>query len=320
MPSNMPTNINDNIIQPFSLETSNLRGRVVRFGTVMDEILKPHAYPGILEHLMGEALVMTALLSSMLKYEGIFTLQTKGDGPVPMMICDMRTDGSIRGCASYDPDRLKAVHKQLSAFSKEVDEGSINQLAQLLGQGYIAFTVDQGQHAERYQGIVELKGASLTDCVQHYFTQSEQIKTGIKMAIGQREGQWRAAGIMLQTLPEEETRQAMGNIDEDAWRRSMILMDSVTDDELLSPEISANDLLIRLFHEEGVRVYEPLPLTRFCKCTNDSVESVLMLLSEEDLRDTVKDGKIKMTCEFCNYDFVFDPKDIARKIKEAKKK
>ncbi|PJF37891.1 MAG: molecular chaperone Hsp33, partial [Phototrophicales bacterium] len=131
---------------------------------VVHEILEKHNYPDIVKQLLGEMITLTALLSSMLKYEGVFTLQTQGDGPISMMVADMTSAGELRGCATFDEGRVEEARKQLAVFSKEQrGEGSDNQLAQLLGKGYIAFTVDQGENTERYQGIVELKGASLVD-------------------------------------------------------------------------------------------------------------------------------------------------------------
>ena len=201
--SDFEDDFSGNVIRPFQLEVSSLRGRIVRFNSVLQDILEPHNYPEIVSQLLAETITLCSLLSSMLKYDGIFTLQTQGDGPISMLVVDMTSAGEIRGCAHFDEERLKTVTKQLSAFSDQVDESSDNHLAQLLGKGYIAFTVDQGEKTDRYQGIVELKGKSLVDCVQHYFSQSEQIGTGIKMAVGKRDGKWHSAGIMLQHMPEE---------------------------------------------------------------------------------------------------------------------
>ncbi|MEM6780977.1 MAG: Hsp33 family molecular chaperone HslO [Pseudomonadota bacterium] len=306
---------NDNIIQSFQLEESNLRGRIVRLGSVLDEILEPHNYPEAVNQLVGETLALSALLSSMLKYEGVFTLQAQGDGPISMLVSDMTSAHKLRGCASFNAERLSSAMQQLSDLS--VDERSQNQLAQLLGKGYLAFTVDQGEHAERYQGIVDLQGASLVDCVQHYFAQSEQIGTGIKMAVGQRDGKWRAAGIMVQNMPEDDVRNEnwSSNLNEDDWRRTMILLDSCTRDEFLSPELGENMLLMRLFHEEGVRIFPPEPITKDCRCSTDRVEQVLSTLSEDDLDHITEDGKITMTCEFCSRDFIFDDKVFRDKIK-----
>lgn len=309
----------DDVVQSFSLDVSSLRGRSVRLGSVINEILDAHDYPLPVAHLVGETLTLTALLSSMLKYDGIFTLQAKGDGPVSMLVADMTSEGEIRACASFDEERLEHAREQLKAL--KTTESSQNHLAQYLGKGYIAFTVDQGSHSERYQGIVELKGSSLTDCVQSYFNQSEQIVTGIKMAVGQRGDHWRAGGIMLQRIPEDDGRfeesATQSNFDEDDWRRTMIFLDSATDEELLDPDTHSNILITKLFHEEGPRVFEPKALTKGCRCSLERVEGIIKMMSEDDLAYMNKDGLVSMTCEFCSKDFEFAYKDALKLRKEA---
>lgn len=280
---------------PFQLEVSGLRGRIVRLNRVVDEILAPHGYPSSVNRVLAETVTLCALLSSMLKYEGIFTLQTSGDGPVSMLIADMTSTGQVRGCAGIRDGQKEHL---LTAS---------DDISTLLGKGYIAFTVDQGAHAERYQGIVELKGTTLVDSIQHYFAQSEQIGTGIVLAVGQgTDGHWQAQGIMLQQMPEERGK-VPGQAEEDDWRRAMILLQSCRSDEWLDPALTPHDILRRLFHEEGVRVYAPHALTKGCRCDRARVESVLNMMSEADRRDMTIDGKITMTCEFCNIDFTFDP-------------
>lgn len=299
------------MIRPFQLEVSSLRGRIVRFQDVLDQILTAHNYPPRVTQLLAETVTLCALLSSMLKFDGIFTLQAQGDGPVSMLVADVTSDGAIRGCANFNAERVAQASQQLDAFSQDkTGEGSDNHLAQLLGKGYISFTVDHGLKAERYQGIVELKGQSLVECVQHYFTQSEQIDTGILLAVGQRDGHWRAGGLMLQHMPDEGGEKGVrdtSNLDEDDWRRAMILMQSLTEEELLSPNLNAHDILIRLFHEEGVRVYEPMALRHQCRCSQERVENIYQMLSPEEQQDVLKDGQVEMVCEFCSTAYRFTP-------------
>ena len=304
----------DNVIQNFQLESSYLRGRAVRMGSVLDDVLDPHDYPEPVAHLVAETMTLAVLLSSMLKYEGIFTLQTKGDGPVSMLVADVTSGGQVRGCANFDPERLQHAQEQLSAL--EPKESSENHLAQYLGKGYIAFTVDQGSNTDRYQGIVELKGSSLVECVQHYFNQSEQIGSGIQMAVGRRDGKWRSGAIMLQHMPEQERSAAAGisNIREDDWRRAMILLDTCTEMELLKPDLHSNVLLVRLFHEEGVRVYKPVSLVKGCRCDEKKVEGIISMLSDDDIEYMTVNNQIVMHCEFCSRDFVFDLKEIRSKL------
>lgn len=301
-----------NIIRPFQLESSSLRGRIVRFNDVLNDILIPHDYPPIVSQLLAETITLCALLSSMLKFDGIFTLQTQGDGPISMLVADMTSDGAIRACATFDEERVEKATKQLASFSKDVDASSDNHLAQLLGKGYIAFTVDQAGMEDRYQGIVELRGKSLIDCVQHYFSQSEQINTGMKMAVHKENGKWYSGGIMLQKMPEDGgTHNAppsnlIDNLDEDHWRRAMILMGSCTEEELLSSNLNSHDILFRLFHEEGVRVYEPTKVHHKCRCSPERVETIVMMMSEEDQKDMIVDGDIVLQCEFCSKDYRID--------------
>lgn len=291
----------ENFYQSFQLESSHIRGRIVRLSGALDDILTAHDYPDDVLHLTGETLALCVMLSSMLKYDGIFTLQTKGDGPVTMLVADMTTDGKIRACASFDQDKM-------------AQKPQTTNRAALLGNGYMAFTVDQGEYAERYQGIVELKTDSLLSSVQSYFAQSEQIATGMVLAVGKVGGAWRACGIMVQQMPEDTASYNKGesNVDEDDWRRTMILLSSVKDEELLSTEIGAQDLLFRLFHEEGVRVYDVHPLEKACRCSPERVEAVLGTMAAEDIDEMTVDGKIIMTCEFCSKSYVLDPDTIRK--------
>jgi molecular chaperone Hsp33 len=202
----------------------------------------------------------------MLKFEGVFTLQTKGDGPVGMAVVDMTTDGELRGYADFDASRL------VSAGGAST--GKAAAARDLLGEGYIAFTVDQGPHSERYQGIVDLRGETLAECLQHYFRQSEQLKTAVKLSAGQYDGAWRAGGLLLH-LPDY-------------------------------------DLLYRLFHDERVRVYNPRPLTTGCRCSRARIERILRSLPRKEVVEMKVEGEIIMTCQFCNEEYRFDEAALER--------
>lgn len=283
---------------PFMIETSGLRGRLVRMDDVVQNILESHAYPELVARLTAEVATLAVLLGSMLKYDGIFTLQTQSEGAVKMLVSDFTSAGDVRACA-------------------KVGESADLAREELLGKGYMAFTVDQGAHTERYQGIVELKDNDLQKSIQAYFTQSEQIRTGIKLAVGQVDGRWRGAAIMLQDMPEEGGIPIAGeggdvSVDEEHWRNAMILMESATDEELLT--LAPEEMLFRLFHEDGVRVFEPKPLQAKCRCSMEKVEGVLITLSPEDIAHITVDGKVRMTCEFCSREYQFDPADVKRMI------
>ena len=308
LPANdLSDQLGDNTVQTFQLESNALRGRSVRLGGVLSDILEAHQYPLPVAHLVAETITMTVLLSSMLKYDGIFTLQASGDGPIGMLVSDVKSNGDLRGCATFDRSRLEASRKQLEAL--KTVEGSDNHLAQYLGKGHIAFTVDQ-KLGERYQGIVELQGSSLVDCAQHYFEQSEQIKTGIKMAAGLRNGEWRAGGIMIQEVPEEGGAPVSKKDEDEEWNRAIAFLESCSDDELLDDDLHSNELLHRLYHEEGVRVFEPLALRHQCRCDEERVHNILAGMDADEVRDMVKDGIISMRCEFCSHDYRFDPETL----------
>lgn len=310
--------VGDDIVQPFQLEQSSLRGRLIRLGPVLDDILGRHDYPQVVSKLVAEAVTVSLALASMLKYDGVFTLQTSSKGPISMIVTDVTSQGAIRGCAKFDPDELATLGENPS-------------FEDMLGEGHIAFTVDQGPHTERYQGIVSLEGGSLEASIAHYFAQSEQIGTGLRMAVGHQEGasdNWRAGAILLQHIPDEGgTENAAQTMDgrkkmadkedsetmEEDWRRANYLLETCTPEEFLSPNLDGNDLLVRLFHEEGVRVYTPKAIYHECRCSEERTQRVLATLSQSDIEHIARDNKIEMSCEFCNRVFEFDVDRIETK-------
>ncbi len=288
----------DDVIQPFQIEGEDVRGRVVRLGPLVDDILHRHAYPDGVASLLAHALAMTALLGSSIKFEGKLIMQAKGDGAVKTIVVDYKTPGEMRGWVAFDQE----LYDQ--AVARGVDPG--REVPQLLGGGYLAFTIDQGPDTERYQGIVGLEGGTLAECAQKYFEDSEQLPSAVKLSAAQVGGKWRAGGIMLQYLASAG-HQHDDDEDDDSWRESAILMASTRDDELVSPEVSPTQLLFRLFHERGVRVFDPIPLDVFCQCSRERIEDVLAQFAGDDMSDMVVDGKIVVTCEFCSRVYDFDP-------------
>jgi molecular chaperone Hsp33 len=280
------------IVQPFQLELPNLRGRLVRIGSLLDGVLAAHAYPLPVAHLLAETITAAIVLASLLKYEGVFTLQAKGDGPVKLLVTDVTSGGDVRAYAQFEEEHLPIVVEGRVSF------------AELLGAGYLAFTVDQGAETERYQGIVALEGNSINDALRHYFQQSEQLDTGMILAARHDEGHWRGGAIILQKMPEAE-REIPDTAVEDSWRRGMILLGSCTDGELLDEKLAPNDLLFRLFHEEGVRVYAPTVVQKGCRCSEQRVRSVLDALPPAELESLKVDGELVVTCEFCNRSYRF---------------
>jgi molecular chaperone Hsp33 len=297
---------NDDLIQPFQIDRYALRGRLVRLGPAIDHILSQHAYPEAVAAMLGEAITLAVVLAGALKYDGIFTLQTKGDGAIRLMVADVTTEGAVRGYAQYDEAELEAALGLASGPS----------VPALVGSGYIAFTVDQGEDTERYQGIVDLNGATLAECAQHYFRQSEQLQAGIKLSVGRTgpDGGWRAGGLMIQRVPPEGGWGILPDDVEDGWRRAMVLMSSATEAELVDPELSPHRLLFRLFHEDGVRVYPTHGLEARCRCSRERIESILRAFPVAELDDMKKDPVTTVTCQFCNTRYEFDEADLDRLI------
>ncbi|MEX2200066.1 MAG: Hsp33 family molecular chaperone HslO [Dongiaceae bacterium] len=293
----------DDFVLPFALEGQPVRGRLVRLGPLVNEILGRHAYPAPVAGLLSEILTLSALLSDALKFDGVFSLQTKGEGPVKLMVADATSAGDMRAYAQFDAAAVARAAAGISGPS----------LPRLTGPGYLAFTVDQGVDTDRYQGIVELDGETLVECIHHYFRQSEQVRTAIVFA-GDTDaaGQRRTAAIMLQRMPpptdanvapEEEA------IDED-WRRACVLLSSVRREELNDRDLAPTDLLYRLFHEEGVRVFDERRLQAGCRCSRERVERTLAQLPHDDLVELIEDEQLAVTCEFCNRTYRFERGEI----------
>ena len=297
------TLIADNLLRPFQLERSALRGRVVRLGALVDRVLTRHDYPEPVGRMLGELFVLAATLAGGLKFNGTFSLQIQSDGPVSLMLADCTNEGAMRGYARYDEARLAQVNG--------------TDVQALLGHGRLAFTVDQNQLGQAYQGIVELSGPTLTDCMQAYFRQSEQLKTGLKIAvdrIADDEGtRWRAGGIMIQRLADEARDDLSEEQALEDWRRTMLLLGTATAAELVDPHLAPERLLLHLFHEEGVRVFTPHGLRFGCRCSRERVETMLRRFPEHELDDMRDDdGDVVVTCQFCNIDFRFDEAQLAR--------
>lgn len=304
--------IADDLILPFQTEAHAVRGRLVRLGATVDAILNRHDYPEPVAALLGEALALAASLAATLKYDGVFTLQTKGDGPVSMLVADMTTAGALRGYAQVNRDRLWAA---LARPGPGAAPGTAHDpVPRLLGAGYLAFTVDQGPATDRYQGIVELNGATLGDCIHHYFRQSEQLQATINLAVGRVEvagrKTWRAGALMIQRLPDG--RGIDPEAEEEGWRDAAAKVASCTRRELLDPALPADRLLYRLFHEGGVRAHRVRRLSDSCRCSQQRVVRMLRGLPVSELEDLKIDGKLVVTCEFCNRGYRFAEDELAR--------
>ena len=286
----------------FTIPGRHARGRMVRLAATLDTILANHAYPPVLERLLGEALALTALLGSLLKDPGgQLTLQAQTEnGIVDLLVCDY-LGGALRGYVRHDPDRLAEAGPDPNLFA-------------LFGKGYLAITFDQPASDERYQGIVPLEGNGLGEAAQSYFSQSEQIPSLVRLAAARDGDGWVAGGLMLQHLPEgEEGRERLHTrLDHPEWPHLAILGGSVKDSELLDRELALDQLVWRLFHEEPeVRVFDPVPLARGCRCDPDYVRSVIARFPAEERAAMVgPDGLIRVDCAFCATDFPIRPDEL----------
>ncbi len=315
----------DDQVVPFQVEGLDARGRAVQLGPMLDAILARHDYPEPVARLLAEAITLTVLLGTSLKFDGKFIVQTQGDGPVDLLVADFTTPDSLRAYARFDEKLL----------AEAVADGRLEP-HELLGTGVLAFTIDQGAHMQRYQGIVELTGATLEEIARAYFRQSEQIPTEVRLAAAQlyargntggTDHHWRAGGVVLQFLPEAEERMRQADLpggdipddldddqedeDEDEdWVEAKALMETIGDDELTDPQVGSERLLYRLFHERGVRVFNPAAVRDKCTCSREKIRSVLDGFDADEIAESIEDGKISVKCEFCSTNYTFDPDEI----------
>ena len=295
----------DDLILPFQADQAEVVGRLVKLGPTVDTILSRHDYPEPVSQLLGQAVALTALLGAALKFEGKFILQASTDGPVDLLVADYQVPGGLRGYARFSPERLAALPPD----------------GRLLGEGQLAMTIDRGVETERYQGVVPLEGETLTEAADTYFRQSEQLPTFIRLAVarhyragsGSRLWTWRAGGLLVQKLTREGGRVTTSEaaLEEEDWTRARALAETVEDHELLDPMLPPDRLLYRLFHEEQVRAYRAIPLESYCSCSRERVDELLRRFSAEDLAEMVVDGEVRVTCEFCNSRYHFDPASFA---------
>lgn len=310
-------------ILPFAVDALDARGRVVKLGTSIDTVISRHGYPEAVSRLLAEAAALAVLLGASLKIEGRFQLQTKTDGPVGMIVVDFRGPDLFRAYARFDEERVAALPK---------DDRSGGTL---MGKGHLALTIDPGGSSQaRYQGLVALEGQSLEDAAHHYFQQSEQIPTRVRLAAGElyvsgadgRDKLWSAGGLVVQFLPKADERRRQRDfpggdapasfeqpaiIEDDAWTEARLLADTIEDHELIDPLLSAERLLVRLFHERGVRVFEATRIKESCQCSRPRILSMLKSFSDPDRRDMIADdGMIEVTCEFCSTRYKVAPAEV----------
>ena len=304
----------DDIVMLYTVESLSTRGRLVRLGPAIDAILRRHDYPEPVAKVIGEAAALTALLGSALKQEGRFQLQTKTDGAINMLIVDFDAPSNLRALARFDAD----------ALARGAAEG-----IDLMGSGFLAFTIDSGGPGSRYQGVVPLEGQGLEHAAHAYFERSEQIPTLVRLAVGQSVtasgAQWRAGGLLTQFLPDSPERRRHVDFDpgdrpegvapevtpeDDEWIEAKSRAGTTEDHELIDPTLSSERLLYRLFNERGVRVFESTRLRDSCRCSADKIDAMLRSFSPAERAAMIgDDGLIGVTCEFCSVKRVFEPAD-----------
>lgn len=295
-------------VRSFQIEGMNVRGRIVHLTDLADRVLGAHDYPDSVSGVVGEALALAALLGASLKFDGVLTLQTRSDGPLRMVVADFVSPGTLRACATFDRDAVAAL-------------GPAPVFEALVGAGSLAITIDPGAGMERYQGIVPLEGAGLADAATAYFERSEQIPTRLKLAVAtlssrgaaDQRARWRAGGIVIQNLAALGGRGHVhsGRDTAEDWNHASILFATVEPHELVDPQVEAERLLYRLYHEDGVRVFKRQALAFGCRCSADRVASVLSQYPDAEVRELAdEDGFIRATCEFCSNVYRFSPDDV----------
>nr|WP_294916082.1 Hsp33 family molecular chaperone HslO [uncultured Neokomagataea sp.] len=284
-------------VVPFHLERSPVRGRIVRLGALADAILSRHDVPDNVARLNGQALALVAAMASALKFQGSLSLQVKGDGPVSMLLADATNNGGIRGLARLDDDA------DTSALPEDA--------AGLLGNGYLAFTIDQGPDTERHQGVVEIKGQTLSEMAEHYFTTSEQHACHIRLFCTRGPNGWQAGALVLERIAADGGADTQQNDAEDAWETACAFADTLRENELFNEKLSAQDLTHRLFGTLDVQDSAPRALAYSCHCSRSRLVNVLTRFSDDDLDHMAENGVITMKCEFCNHDFRFSRDNLS---------
>ena len=315
----------DDTVLPFQLDRCDIRGRICRLDGLLNQVLSQHDYPEKIEALVAEMTMLTALIGQTIDLRWKLSLQVRGDGPARILATDYYganeagEPARIRAWASFDKDRL--------------DEGDTP--FDLIGKGYFAILIDQGDGMKPYQGITPIAGGSLTSCAETYFAQSEQLPTRFQLTAGRSTlpggvEAWRAGGVMLQHMPKAspsvETGEGGGGDDgvliasdlleddaEENWNRANILLSSVEEIELIGPTVQPTELLLRLFHEEEPRVYDAQSVKFGCSCSEDKVRNSLSIYSAKELTHMTTDkGEIVADCQFCGAHYVMDPATVGK--------
>ena len=295
--------LKDNQTAALTIGDGLVRGRIVRLGSALDAAMRGHDYPDPVARVLGEAVLIAALVARALKFEGKLMVQAHGtnEGAISLVAAQCTTAGHIRCYARYDAPSLQNI------LAKNANPD----VKTLMGPGTFAMTIDQGKHTDRYQGLSAIEGASLGDCAAHYFAQSEQIPTRLKLSVGQlqvgrEKPVWRAGALMVQKIADDMARDTA----KQAWDMSKAVMGTLSDAELLDPDLASETLLYRLFHEQGVRISEPKNIEAKCSCSSGRLLSAIKNFDKKAQDDMAQDGKIVTKCQFCNTEYIFKPQDL----------
>lgn len=288
----------DDAIIPFQVGRGAVRGRLIRLGPAIDEILSRHGFEAGVSELVGEAALLAALMGSSLKFNGKLTVQAKGEGHVRMLLADYAADGALRATATMNaPAAGRGLRK-------------------LMGAGHLAITIDQGPDMDRYQGVTDLDAENLEAAAVNYFERSEQIPTAVRLAVGRlslpgEPDRWRAGGVIAQFIPGEGGARERGEAapatapEGEEWARAAAFLATTRADELLDPALDPATLLYRLFHEDGVRVFGEKRVRAECSCDAARIADVLAQYPKEDLKEMAQEGVITASCEFCRTEYRF---------------
>lgn len=290
----------------FFIENGVYQGRLIRLHDVVNTILGKHCYPKPVAAVVAECTALGAMLASQLKYDGLFTLQIQSNGVVNLVVVDVTSDGKIRACARYDEDRLQHAQELRKT------EGEIEATPHLLGGGNLAFTVDQGENTELYQGIVDLQGKNLAECALRYFKQSEQIDTDLKLFVQAPEGEsssWSVAGIMLQKMPAQGSELTVEEQTE-TWNEAKVFMQSLSENEVFDSSLSSEELLTRLFHGNNLQITNARNYTFGCRCSREKLLDTLQTFSQEDIDSMIENNQISASCNFCGEKYIFTPGEL----------
>ena len=293
------------IICPFLIDSGLSRGQAVRLNETLDTIISQHAYPEPIGVLIAQSALLTSLLASTIKFDGVFTLQIQGSGAVSMLAVDMTTDGRMRGFARFDDDAVTEAYEKVQNGAASVPS--------FFKDGTLSFHVKMKDQS--YQGITALDKAELSDCVLEYFKQSEQIATALKIEVApprETGNGWAGAALMLQRLPfDKKIAESFKEKEiDDLWETAAVLLHSATKKEMLDDKLSLEKLLYRLYHSNDLHFFSQKAIQFGCRCSKDRVIEMLKSFSEEERREMAVDGTIKVDCQFCGKSYTLKVEDL----------